>query len=114
MKHNYHLKRNEDFQAVIQRKQSISASAFVVYGMKSDQPHTRIGLSVTKKLGIAVVRNHIKRQVRMMCDDIFTYDQPYDWVIIVRKPFLDEPFATNARQLNQLVSQLQLRLQEKL
>lgn len=114
MKHTYHLKRNADFQAVMQRKQSISASAFVVYGMKSSQPHTRIGLSVTKKLGIAVVRNHIKRQVRMMCDDIFTYEEPIDWVIIVRKPFLGESFETNAHQLNQLVSQLRLRLQEKL
>lgn len=110
MKHIYHLKKNKDFQAVMQKKRSVSASAFVIYAMSNDLPHARIGISVTKKLGNAVVRNRIKRQVRMMCDSIFSYENGFDWVIIIRKPYLDEDFETNSRQLNLLVSQLSLRV----
>ena len=110
MKHIYHLKKNQDFQAVMQKKISTSASAFVVYVLRNEQPHARIGLSVTKKLGNAVVRNRIKRQVRMMCDSTFRYEDNLDWVIIIRKPYLTNDYETNQRQLNQLVSQLSLRV----
>lgn len=112
MKHINHLKRNEDFQTVLQKKQSQSSSAFVLYGLASKQPSTRVGISVSKKLGIAVTRNRIKRQVRMMCDDIIDYSRGIDWVIIIRKPYLDQDYEVNLRQLKNLITQLGLRVQE--
>lgn len=39
---------------------------------------------VGKKLGNAVVRNKIKRQVRSMVDDCFDFNEAFDTIIIVR------------------------------
>lgn len=112
MKHTNHLKKNEDFQTVLQKKQNVTASAFVIYASANKQAITRVGISVSKKLGIAVIRNQIKRQIRMMCDDVIDYTKAVDWVIIVRKPYLDQDYQANLNQLNKLISQLLLRVQE--
>ena len=65
MKKEYRIKKNEEFQKIIRQKKSIVHSKFVIYFRKNDE-HLRIGISVSKKLGNAVVRNKIKRQIRMM------------------------------------------------
>lgn len=43
---------------------------FIIYYLKNDIGHARIGISVSKKLGKAVIRNKIKRQVRMIVKEI--------------------------------------------
>ena len=61
--------------------------------------HLRIGLSVSKKLGHAVIRNKIKRQVRMLANEIFDKDLSYDFIIIVRKNYLNNDYKTNRDSL---------------
>lgn len=56
------LKRNQDFQKVFSKgKKSFSASLMLVY-IKSDS--LKLGYSVSKKHGGAVIRNRIKRLLR--------------------------------------------------
>ena len=66
MKKTYRVKRNIDFQAIIKQKKSVASRQFVLYYAKNDFNHYRAGVSVSKKLGKAVERNKIKRQVREM------------------------------------------------
>jgi ribonuclease P protein component len=58
------LKTPAQFQAVYARKKSAADGLLVVYAGPNGLPHPRVGLSVGKKVGGAVVRNRVKRLLR--------------------------------------------------
>ncbi|MBD8071236.1 ribonuclease P protein component [Bacillus sp. PS06] len=88
MKKEYRIKKNKEFQDVFQHGKSTANRQFVVYVLeKQDVNHFRIGLSVSKKIGNAVVRNRIKRLIRQFfLEHKDVVDQHKDYVIIARKP----------------------------
>lgn len=88
MKKDYRIKKNKEFQDVFQHGKSTANRQFVVYVLdKQDVEHFRIGLSVSKKIGNAVVRNRVKRLIRQFfLEHKEAVDQKKDYVIIARKP----------------------------
>lgn len=113
MKKALRVKRNEDFQTIIQAKCSVACKEFVLYSLKNEFEHVRIGFSVSKKLGNAVNRNRIKRQVREMADVVFDKNQACDYVLIVRKGYLDKDFQANLASLNTLYTRMQKQIEKK-
>lgn len=64
-----HLRKPSEFQRVYAGKRRVSDQHLLIYGAlrdsrQSQTPCTRIGLSVSRKHGSAVVRNRIKRLLR--------------------------------------------------
>ena len=102
MKKELRVKRNEDFQKIIQARKSVACKEFVLYSLKNECEHMRIGFSVSKKLGNAVTRNRIKRQVREMAREVFDSNRSNDYVLIVRVGYLENDFQTNLAALKQL------------
>lgn len=102
MKKEFRVKRNEDFQTIIHKKKSVVSRCFVLYYLENNLDHCRVGISVSKKLGNAVVRNKIKRQVREMANVVFDKTQKYDYVVIVRNNFSNNTFDENKQDLVQL------------
>lgn len=88
MKKRQRVKKNEDFQKVFKKGKSFANRQFVVYFyQKEGQAEYRVGLSVSKKLGNAVVRNQIKRYIRQSIHELKDELQPnMDYVIIARHP----------------------------
>ena len=106
MKKKYSLKRNEEIAKIVQNKQAIRNGSFIVFYKKNNLEFSRVCISVSKKLGIAVVRNKIKRQVREMVTDIFEFEKSFDYVIVVKGNYLSYDFQTNQNRLKELYGKL--------
>ena len=98
------IKKSEDFALTINKGHFNRLPSFKVFINKTDRNYTRVGLSVSSKLGCAVVRNRVKRQVRAMCDSLIDYQaKSQDIVIIVKSQFLEKTFNDNKSQLSDLL-----------
>lgn len=90
MKKKYRIKKNEEFQKIFKRGKSVANRQFIVYRLENGCGHFRIGLSVSKKIGNAVVRNRIKRYIRQAFHELAKdISQSHDLIIIARKPAKD-------------------------
>jgi len=94
MKKKLRIKKDKEFQLVFKKGESFANRQFVVYVLeKPDQDYFRIGLSVSKKVGNAVVRNQVKRYIRQTFLELKNeIDVEKDYVIIARKPAADMDF----------------------
>lgn len=113
MKKKYSLKRNEDIAKIVRNRRFAKNDTFVVYNTYNQLDYSRVCISVSKKIGIAVVRNKIKRQVREMVTDTFNFENKIDFVIIVRNNFLENSFSTNKEKLQELYLKIISRNKEK-
>ena len=100
MKKAYRVRKNEEFSSIIAEKHAVASDRFVIYFSDRKEGHARVGISVSKKLGDAVERNRIKRQVREMARSLIDFEEcPKDLIIIVRKGYLEHDFHENKNDL---------------
>ena len=65
-------------------------------------PGPRVGFTVTKKVGNAVVRNRIKRRLRAIASEFQReFDGATDYVIVARRETLGAPYARLGDELRQ-------------
>jgi len=60
----HHVRRDADFQRAYRCRCVASDQRLLVFGAPNGLPYPRLGLSVSRRLGNAVVRNRLKRLVR--------------------------------------------------
>ncbi len=106
MKKEYRVKRNEDYSKIISKRNSVANQAFIVYSMNNGLDHARVGISVSKKLGNAVVRNKLKRQIRAMTNELMDFERKNDYIIIARKGYLRYNYNDNKNLLNKLFNKI--------
>ena len=85
------LKKRRDFLR-LRKARTYKCRLFAVSGGKDDQSikETRIGYTVTTKLGNAVIRNRIKRRLRAVASTVLTEKglRGFDYVVIARRAVL--------------------------
>jgi ribonuclease P protein component len=99
-----------EFAAVFDAKVRESRGPLTIYAKPNDLGHSRLGLSISRKVGTAVRRNRIKRLLRESFR-LMQHDLPsgYDLVVVVRP---HEPLILAEYQ--RLVSALAVKLHWKL
>ena len=58
------IKKNSDFQIVYKNGTSYANRLLIMYVYQRDRDESRIGISVSKKVGNSVVRHHVTRLIR--------------------------------------------------
>ena len=110
MNKQYRVKKAQEIELIIKEKKFSANSFFVVYKRKnSETSHFRYAISVGKKIGKAVIRNKVKRQIRAIVDLIkVDTDKPYDVFIIVRPKVLQLSFEEMKENLEYLFNKQKL------
>jgi len=93
MKYSSSLKLNHIFQRLY-RSNGFANPLLVLYARRNRTGMNRVGITVSKKLGKAHIRNRVRRRFRevyRLNEDAF---QPgWDIVIVARSKAIDAPFA---------------------
>lgn len=98
MKRKYSLKKHKDFSYVYRRGKSFSAPCAVLIVARGVPGKVQIGLSISKKMGNAVVRNRCKRRLRAIIQPwLPTLRRNVKIIIIGRVAMLDMDHQTLSR-----------------
>lgn len=85
MKKENRVKKSNEIEEIIKEKRYSSNPYFTLYKKKNETGCFRYAMSVGKKIGNAVERNHTKRWIRSIVDMIVTNTKiSYDVFIIVK------------------------------
>lgn len=110
MKKKYRIKKAGEFQTIIEHRKFVSCPSFVLYVKARKEEHSRIGISVGKKLGNARgQKQNPSCQVRMMFQEIYDFDENFDGILIVRKKFLEQSYADNKKDLESLIKKVKIK-----
>lgn len=88
MRRALRLRNREDFNRIYRGGKSFANGQFVVYWSKQKAAEPfRLGVSASKKIGNAVMRNRMRRMVKEIVRQLEGRVLPHtDFILIVRKP----------------------------
>ena len=104
------LKENAAFRRLYYRGASAGNRYLVIYCRHNGQKQNRLGLTVSTKLGHAVVRNRMRRRLREIVrlhEDVL--GTGYDFVIVARSAAVEAEFATLTKACLTLTDKLGMR-----
>ena len=84
------LTRRRDFDLVFKEGVTLASRNLVIYARPNELSLSRLGLSVSRKIGKAVTRNRVKRLLREAMRKLSgDFSVHYDFVLIARKLSVD-------------------------
>ena len=114
MKRAVTLKENYEFRRMYQKGASAVGGGMVVYCRKNGRAHNRLGVTVSTKLGHAVVRNRARRRLR----ELFRLSQNrmaqgWDVLLVARGRTARCPHSMLQRDYDRALAQLGLVQEDK-
>ncbi len=107
MEKEYRLVKSQDFKTVLdQRHCAGKNSSISVFYAENKSQHARVGISVSNKIGNAVTRVKVRRQIRAQINLTDVLSKPYDIVIIAHSGYLQKTFQENTKLLEKCFEKL--------
>lgn len=106
------LKNSRDFDRIIKNNKPYKYMDYIIYLEKETNDVYKFGLSVGKKIGNAVNRNKVKRQLKSIIDEK-DYQNNFNCIIIVGKGIKARSFQEREKNLLVALNKLGL-IKEKL
>ena len=101
------VKKNEDFNRIINSCRAYKYKDYVFYLERTEEQIYHFGFSVGKKIGKAVVRNKIKRQLKHIVSKK-DYQKGFNCIIIVNNNILNKSFHEMEIDLHLILERLNL------
>ena len=112
MKKENILQHNYDFQRIIKQYKPYKTRNYIIYVERNDSENYYFGFSVGKKIGNAVMRNKIKRQLKNIVSKK-DYQKGFNCIIIVSSNILNIEYIERERELLKILFELKLIKEKK-
>ncbi|SMF66710.1 ribonuclease P protein component [Pseudobacteriovorax antillogorgiicola] len=109
----HRLLKRAEFKITLDENIKVVTPHLVVLGVPAQFDKTRMGLIVSRKVGIAVVRNKVKRLLRESFRSISDHRLPMDIVVIARKPAANADVHTLKESLQSSLVRLARKIQAR-
>ena len=114
MKAEITVKENYEFRRIYRKGKSVVSPYMVLYCQKNRQGRTRLGVTVSTKLGKAVVRNRVRRRFREIWRLNKADMQPgWDIILVGRVRAVEAPYQKLDKSYRKLLQEAGLLLEEK-
>ena len=108
------VKENYEFRRIYRKGRSAVSPCMVVYCQRNRAGASRLGVTVSTKLGKAVVRNKVRRRLR----EIYRLNREhmvpgYDVIVVARTRAAAAPYRRLEREYLSLLNKLELSREER-
>jgi ribonuclease P protein component len=97
------LKKSWQFRKIYREGGKYLDNLFILYVLPNNTQETRIGLTVTKKVGMSVQRNRIKRVIREVFRSLSEIAPGNDLVVIARRASVNVKYSQVQDSLTNLL-----------
>lgn len=101
------VKENREYSRLIKTAKRIYTKNFTVFIEYQELEHYQFGFSVSKKIGNAVTRNKIKRQLKSILDKK-NYENTFSCIIMVKRGILELSYEEMEKELLGIVQKLKI------
>lgn len=113
MKKTVSLKENHLFRRLYRKGKTVADGRIALYARHNGRKENRLGLTVSTKVGCAVVRNRVRRRLR----EIYRlhegdFRRGYDIVVVARHRAAQAEYARLERELLRAAAELKLLAEE--
>ena len=106
------LKESYDFDRIIHNNKPVKYKDYIIYIEYTSDDSYHFGLSVGKKIGIAVIRNKVKRRLKSIIDKN-NYKNGFNCIIIVGRGILLRSYEEMTENYNIAIKNLNIIKEEK-
>jgi ribonuclease P protein component len=100
MEKEFRITKSSDFKTVLDQRHCAGKNSSVsVFYAENKDSHAHIGISVSNKIGNAVTRVRVRRQIRAQINLTDVLSKHFDIVIIAHSGYLEKTFQENTEIL---------------
>ena len=104
MKKDYIIKKQDDFNNIIRNGRILKGKNITLYYLPSENNLKYFGIAVGKKIGNAVVRNRLKRRIRMIIhNNQKLFSNKYKYIIMIRRECLNSLYQDVEKELTNIL-----------
>ena len=102
MNKKYIISKNEEIKKIIKLGTKKVSKYYIIYSQNNEVDYNRYAISVSKKLGNAVLRNSLKRKTKEILR-LNSINSNKNYVIILRKDILELDYQNQTKELTNII-----------